>query len=514
MCMLSAASPICIHTTHFSTKRREFRHEDFLNTRHTTPHRLFQSVHLERCVTNIHPYSLFLHEATGASSRRLLKHTAHSAAPSVSKCASVALRHQYTPYNPFLHEATGASSRRLLKHTAYIYIYIYIYIYGCILVTQRSKCTFWNRRRGAVCHVFQKSSWRSSRRFVGIWVETDGAALCAVCFKSLRDEDPVASWGNGLYGYILATQRSRLTFWDRRRGTACRLFQKSLWRCSRRFVEKWVVWMDSGDAALDMHILKPTAWRCVPCVSKVFVTKLSALRGRGYSYLTQWWHCKSFETDGHLIDLRYRRLFQICVHVAPGVAWRSAEWPLLKHRAYHSVPCVSKRSVTMRRERRGEAMSWILLKHTAPHTTATPASYVTARLSRKQRSLLAKLRSGTLPLALETGRYTQTPVNQRLCRSCNTNAIETELHFLFECDRYNDIRTRFPNRDNATQEGNHIEELSCMFSDKDMTRNLALYMQSALELRTHWHRDNKPVPCMTSVLSRRMELSLSVNQHT
>ena len=69
------------HTTHFSTKRRELRHEDFWNTRHTAQRRLFQSVHLERCVTNIHPYSLFLHEATGASSRRLLKHTAHSAAP-------------------------------------------------------------------------------------------------------------------------------------------------------------------------------------------------------------------------------------------------------------------------------------------------------------------------------------------------------------------------------------------------------------------------------------------------
>ena len=73
--------------------------------------------------------------------------------------------------------------------------------------------------------------------------------------------------------------------------------------------------------------------------------------------------------------------------------------------------------------------------------TATPASYVTTRLSWKKRSLLAKLRSGTLPLALETGRYTQTPVNQRLCRSRNANAIETELHFLFECDRCNDIRT-------------------------------------------------------------------------
>ena len=89
---LRAASPIYIHIVKFSTKRRELRHEDFWNTRHTAPRRLFQIVPLERCILNIHPCNPFLHEATGASSRRLLKHTAHSAAPSVSNCASWALR--------------------------------------------------------------------------------------------------------------------------------------------------------------------------------------------------------------------------------------------------------------------------------------------------------------------------------------------------------------------------------------------------------------------------------------
>ena len=208
-------------------------------------------------------------------------------------------------------------------------------LYGCILVTQRSRCTLWNRRRGAVCRVFQKSSWRSSRRFEEKWVvwtyigdaqeaqlETDGAALCAVCFKTVRDEAPVvswrnglygcilvtqrstctfwnrrrgvvcrefqrsswrssrrASWRNGLYGFILVTQRSTCTFWNRRRGAVCRVFQKFSWRSSRRFVEKWVVWMYIKDAALQRHNLKQTARRCVPCVSKVFVTKLPSLRG-------------------------------------------------------------------------------------------------------------------------------------------------------------------------------------------------------------------------------------------
>ena len=67
--------------------------------------------------------------------------------------------------------------------------------------------------------------------------ETDGTVLLAVCFKSTRDEAPGASW------------------------------------------EKWTALIYSGDAALNMHILKQTAWRCVPCVSKLFVTKLPSLRG-------------------------------------------------------------------------------------------------------------------------------------------------------------------------------------------------------------------------------------------
>ena len=89
--------------------------------------------------------------------------------------------------------------------------------------------------------------WRSAQH---AHFETDDAAVCAVCFKSLRDEAPVASWRNGLYGCILRTQRSRGTIWNRRRGAVCRVFQKSSWRSSRRFVENLTIWMYIGDAAL------------------------------------------------------------------------------------------------------------------------------------------------------------------------------------------------------------------------------------------------------------------------
>ena len=254
-------------------------------------------------------------------------------------------------------------------------------LYGCILRTQRSRGTIWNRRRGAVCRVFQKSSWRSSRRFVGnltIWMYIVDAALrwtflirwrraaCCVFQKSSWRSSRrfVEKWSIWVY---IGDAALRCAFWSRRRDTACCMFQNSSWRSSRRFVEKWSIWVYIGDAALRYTFLnrrrysaccmfQNSSWRSY----QRFVDEVPHISRK-------WWYNKCFETVGHLMDFRCRRMFQNCVHVAPGVAWRSVKWSLLKRRAYHSVPCVSKRSVTMRRELRDEAMNWVLLKHTAPH---------------------------------------------------------------------------------------------------------------------------------------------------
>ena len=45
------------------------------------------------------------------------------------------------------------------------------------------------------------------------------------------------------------------------------------------------------------------------------------------------------------------------------------------------------------------------------------------------------------PLAVETGRYTQTPLERRLCENCGVT--ETESHVLLDCPLYNDIRAEF-----------------------------------------------------------------------
>ena len=67
-------------------------------------------------------------------------------------------------------------------------------------------------------------------------------------------------------------------------------------------------------------------------------------------------------------------------------------------------------------------------------------NYVTSNLKRRQRSLCAQLRSGTLPLAVEVGRFRGTPVEERLCLLCDLGIVEDELHFVFHCPLYGELR--------------------------------------------------------------------------
>ncbi|XP_071151604.1 uncharacterized protein [Mytilus edulis] len=70
-----------------------------------------------------------------------------------------------------------------------------------------------------------------------------------------------------------------------------------------------------------------------------------------------------------------------------------------------------------------------------------PEHYVTNAMPRHLRSNLCKLRCGTLPLSVETGRYTKPPIplEERICPFCN-DAVEDEIHFLINCDIYSDLR--------------------------------------------------------------------------
>ena len=67
-------------------------------------------------------------------------------------------------------------------------------------------------------------------------------------------------------------------------------------------------------------------------------------------------------------------------------------------------------------------------------------NYIILNMSRQERSILAQLRCGVLPLHIETGRFCNIPREKRTCNMCNDNHVEDELHFILQCPKYNDVR--------------------------------------------------------------------------
>ena len=64
-------------------------------------------------------------------------------------------------------------------------------------------------------------------------------------------------------------------------------------------------------------------------------------------------------------------------------------------------------------------------------------------LTKHKRSLIAKIRSGTLPLAIETGCYSNTPLENRLYTLCNSKLIESEFHFMCISSKFEIIRKKY-----------------------------------------------------------------------
>ena len=74
---------------------------------------------------------------------------------------------------------------------------------------------------------------------------------------------------------------------------------------------------------------------------------------------------------------------------------------------------------------------------------STP-SYLKKCLSFVQRRFVAKIRLGCLEIRLETGRYARPRLQEeeRICQICENNdsRVENELHFMFECKKYENER--------------------------------------------------------------------------
>ena len=113
--------------------------------------------------------------------------------------------------------------------------------------------------------------------------------------------------------------------------------------------------------------------------------------------------------------------------------------------------------------------------------------YVTCNLPRIHRSLLAQFRAGILPINVEIGRFRNLPLEDRVCKLCNsvTNNIEDDFHVLCVCNAYNDIRTSLYN--NISDINSNFDEYDdfekFVFINNEYQVQLANFLLKALEIR-------------------------------
>ena len=65
--------------------------------------------------------------------------------------------------------------------------------------------------------------------------------------------------------------------------------------------------------------------------------------------------------------------------------------------------------------------------------------YLSKNIQSRYRSAFAKFRCGVAPMRIETGRYENKNVNERVCLICH-DQIEDEKHVLLDCPLYADLR--------------------------------------------------------------------------
>ena len=118
--------------------------------------------------------------------------------------------------------------------------------------------------------------------------------------------------------------------------------------------------------------------------------------------------------------------------------------------------------------------------------------YVRKPLSFHNRTLIARIRLGCLPLRLETGRYSipRIPENERICILCakdGVTEVESECHFLFDCNTYSEERTKWYNIMNLPADFEVLptpEKLKVILNEPSNIKPTAIYIANSLDMRS------------------------------
>ena len=114
--------------------------------------------------------------------------------------------------------------------------------------------------------------------------------------------------------------------------------------------------------------------------------------------------------------------------------------------------------------------------------------YVQMNIPGRQRSLIAQLRFGILPLRIETGRYINLKVEERICQQCDSEDTEDEMHFLFSCDLYVNERNNFVSEISSVcphaETLSNVDFLTLCF--ENYVRKLGRYVELIYEKRNEY----------------------------
>ena len=109
----------------------------------------------------------------------------------------------------------------------------------------------------------------------------------------------------------------------------------------------------------------------------------------------------------------------------------------------------------------------------------------------EHRRVASKFRIGNHNLRIENGRFTilKTPENLRICYHCTLNSVEDEMHFLFRCTFYDDLRNflfdKVIERDGLFAHFDYHDKVLFLFNNADphITRLTAAFVFGAMEKR-------------------------------
>ena len=114
-------------------------------------------------------------------------------------------------------------------------------------------------------------------------------------------------------------------------------------------------------------------------------------------------------------------------------------------------------------------------------------NYCSLNLNRTQRSLIAKLRLGILPINIETGRHAGLAREERYCPLCKNNEVESETHVILHCPFYAVPRSSMLEHANSINEMfkdlSNSNKIGFLTSNINMIRKTARFVSTMLSIR-------------------------------